>query len=119
MPPRVAADGLRDVPLLADDAWLRGIWRVHGHETTAWTPRDSAPDLARDSCIAVSQPPAGDTTAALLEIDRSLLAPLRFALAAGDLDGIELLIGSRVLQVEAIARFKFWRRASTVARLLQ
>ena len=54
-----------------------------------------------------------------MEIDGSLLAPLRFALAAGDLDGIELLIGSRVLRIEASARFKFWRRAGTVARLLQ
>jgi hypothetical protein len=109
---------LRDVPLLADDAWLRGIWHVHGRETTVWTPRQPAPDLARDSCIAVSQPPAGDTTQALVEIDGTLLAPLRSALAAGDLDGIELLIGSRVLHIEASARFKFWKRADA-ARLQQ
>ena len=119
MPPRVAAVGLRDVLLLADDPWLRGIWRVHGRETTAWTSLLAAPDVARDSCIAVSQPPPGDTTAALAEIDDTLLEPLRCALAAGELDGLEVLIGSRVLHVEASARFKFWRRATTVARLLQ
>ena len=45
MPPRRSLDaGLRDVPLLADDPWLRGIWRVHGRETTTGHLRVPLPD---------------------------------------------------------------------------
>jgi hypothetical protein len=103
-------------PLRTDDPWLRTLWRLHGGEATPWAPLQSM-DLVRDVFIAVAQPPAADAAAALDTIDATLLEPLRAALAAGHLAGIHLLIGSRVVQLEASARYKIWRREG-IARLL-
>jgi hypothetical protein len=104
--------GKAGLPLVADDPWLRALWRLHGGAATPWGPLQPA-EFGRDGCIAVAQPPADDTARALAAIDATLLEPLRAAFAAGHVTGVELLIGSRVIKLAASARYRFWRRAST------
>jgi hypothetical protein len=102
--------------LVTDDAWLRGLWRAHDAAGDEWSTGASLPECNGEIALAITHPPAGDTSNALSLIDETLLRALRAALVEGRLDEICMMIGSRVVRIGAGARYKFWRGAGNTAR---
>jgi hypothetical protein len=103
---RVAGD------LLADDAWLAGLWRLHGGrvltgESLAAALRAGAADLR----VTVVEPVAEAQVAEQLRtLDQCLFAPAREALVAARWSRVCLLAGAREYVITPRARWAAWRR---------
>jgi hypothetical protein len=98
-------------PLLGDDEWLTGLWRLHGGSVQ---PMDQfARALGEETAtVRLAQAPAatGDSPIeGLRRLERSVFAPARESLATARVRGIELHTGNAVLEIPTGARWMFWR----------
>ena len=110
--------------LYTDDAWLSGIWRLHGAHIRSLDEFAAGGDIdANNAMVAASCPPRGGLSAdgisgALARAERVCLAPALAALRSGAVRGVDVLLGGRTLLVESSARFRFWRRSKPLAEAL-
>jgi hypothetical protein len=109
-----AVEGATLDPLLTDDDWLAGLWRLQGAPLV--TPDSTAARSHGSGTpprVALSVRPTHEATAARLdELERELFAPLRQGLASGALSAVELHVGSELLALDRWSRWRFWRRPS-------
>jgi len=114
---RGAAPGV----LVTDDEWLSGLWRLHGGRLRP--ARDLAASLAdEEGSVLVAIAPTvtgGGAAEELQRIDQTVFAPLCAALAAARIQHITLHLGGAELDIPAVARWEFWRRARPLAEVLQ
>ena len=107
--------------LLTDDAWLAGLWRLHGGEVGS--PGELGAYLRRSaSVLRIALAPAtGDAHAReqLAAWDRSLLAPARAALIEGVVQRVTLRTGRAVFDIRRSARWRVWRRPRPLAEALR
>lgn len=106
--------------LVTDDAWLAGLWRVHGGAVQrtaglADTLRDGAGPL-RVACVAASG--ASDAAAALGRLEAEVFAPVTAARDAGRVDEVLVCDGRRVFEIAARDRWKVWWRPRSLAEVL-
>lgn len=99
--------------LLTDDAWLAGLWRLHGGEVAS---PDQIGDFVRRGAtvLRVALAPMngnGNLRDHLATMDQSLLAPARAALIEGIVQRLCLCTGRTTFDVPRGARWRFWRRA--------
>ena len=97
-------------PLYTDDAWLAGLWRVHG--TAAQAPDDfaAADGQGMDALVACARMPRTGWEAALTSIESACFAPARYRLLHRTTARISLLLGERAVGVDGRARYRVWRR---------
>ncbi len=112
-----AAAGL----LTSDDAWLSGLWRLHGGAVRPVTElRATLDETGGEQRIACARWGAhADRATAAAAIEASLFEPLRAMLAAGHLDDVQLHVGSCAIDLRRGARWRFWRRARPLAEVLE
>lgn len=105
--------------LCTDDAWLAGIWRLHGAAGRPLEEYTVAEPLADDDALlAWSRSPAGSPGEILAEAERRCFAPALDALRSGTVGGVDILLGARAFTVDSGARFRFWRRPKPLAEVL-
>ena len=110
-PPAVPCGVVKGV-LCTDDDWLAGAWRLHGG---AVSPLYALPPALEAGCTAirVAESPGrvhGDGPGYLQRVEERLLAPARAALWQGRVARIALHLGRSVVEINARARWAFWRR---------
>jgi hypothetical protein len=107
--------------LLTDDAWLAGLWRLHGGEVGS--PDELGDRLRRGStALRVALAPTngnGNLRDQLPALDRSLLAPARAALVDGVVKCLSLHTGRAAFEVRRHARWRLWRRSHPLGEVLQ
>ncbi len=111
---RVAGD------LLTDDAWLAGLWRLHGGQVLpAQALAESLLGGAADLRVAVAQPVAAPRIADHLRmLDERLFGPARAALVAARWSRACVLAGGREFAVTPRARWAVWRRPRPLGEVL-
>jgi len=99
--------------LVTDDAWLAGLWRLHGGRIR--TAAELATVLAGEGGdvrvalgVSIEERRATDSLHAL---EAEVLEPARAALSAGHIGRLLLHTGRKVYAVTPAARWRFWRRA--------
>ncbi len=97
-------------PLATDDAWLAGLWTVHGNDPLPLGGVDEAIGRGRGVRAAMEWPPPVGPCDALLALDEGLGASLHQALAAGRVDEITLQAGGVALRKRRVDRWRIWRR---------
>jgi len=107
-----------DLPdLTTDDAWLAGMWRLHGQQAE---PVDldavRADAVSARSLVALTQPPARSPEESLERIDSTVLESLRAAIAHGRVRSLEVFTGSGVQRLDERSRWRFWRRPAPLAQ---
>jgi hypothetical protein len=114
--------------LLTDDGWLAGLWRLHGEP--ALEPGGLAAVLAGDAAViriglacdcaagAASGSGAQDAAGALRALEQQVAGPLRAAFESGALERAAILCGAADWDVDARARWRFWRRPRPLGELL-
>jgi|APFre7841882724_1041349.scaffolds.fasta_scaffold07234_4 hypothetical protein len=107
--------------LLTDDAWLAGLWRVHGGEVAS--PDQLGDFLRRGATVLrVALAPMkgnGNLRDQLAAMDQSLLAPARAALTGGVVQCLSLCTGRAAFDVPRSARWRFWRRSRALGEALR
>lgn len=107
--------------LLTDDAWLAGLWRLHGGEVGS--PGELGDYLRRSSTVVrvALAPRNGDDDLRdwLAVLDRSLLAPARAALVDGVVQCLSLHTGRTAFEVPRHARWRLWRRSRPLGEALR
>lgn len=115
--PRAQAQGA----LLTDDAWLAGLWRLHGGEVGS--PDELGAHLRRRTTVlrVALAPASGDECPRnqLAVVDQSLLAPARGALIDGSVQRLSLHTGRTAFEVPRHARWRLWRRPRPLGEALQ
>ena len=104
--------------LSTDDAWLAGLWRLHGGACTDVS--EAGRLLARPQpgqLVAICRPAGGDPHAALAAADGGILAAARAAVAAGQGANLRILTGDAAFELDARSRWRFWRRPAPMASL--
>jgi hypothetical protein len=106
--------------LVSDDDWLVGLWRLHGGAVRPVA--ELAGVLARaDGAVrvAIAPDPTGSGAAAeLARLERDVLEPLRESLVAGRVPAATLCVGGWIIELDARARWRFWRRGRPLAQVL-
>lgn len=107
--------------LLTDDAWLAGLWRLHGGQVRPMTSladaiAEGADDLRVAGVHAGAVP--GDA-AALQDLEAGLLSPVRDALVASRIERVALLAGERAFDLTPAARWAAWRRSRPLDEALE
>jgi hypothetical protein len=114
--PAAAARGV----LLTDDAWLAGLWRLHGGRVRP--VGEFAEVLAEESGdVRVGCGPliAGAAAADVLRwIEEQVLAPARTAVATAGAGRVLLHAGRQSFDVAPSARWMFWRQPRPLAEVL-
>jgi hypothetical protein len=122
---RLEGPGAASLPTLhTDDAWLAGVWGLHGARSRSLDEFKS--DCRADGSlvmIACSRVPGGPEPGegaidVLAESERCCFAPALAALRSGAVGAVDVLLGGRVIAVESSARLKFWRHARPLAESL-
>lgn len=115
--PRAQARGA----LLTDDAWLAGLWRLHGGEVGS--PNELGDYLRRASTVlrVALAPTNGNENlrVQLPALDRALLAPARLALIDGAVQCLSLHTGRTAFEVRGRGRWRVWRRSRPLGEALQ
>lgn len=106
--------------LVSNDAWLCGLWRMHGGTAR---PLEELTDALQHPTGDVRVAIAPDTTAGsaateLERIEREALVPLRGAIVSGRVTSAALLLGNCVVELGAGARRRFWRRIRPLGEVL-
>ncbi|NJD32085.1 MAG: hypothetical protein FIB04_09385 [Gammaproteobacteria bacterium] len=105
--------------LFTDDAWLAGLWRLHGAGARALETFESeAARLQGVALVGWSQPPEGGAAAALERADESCFHPLRELLRCNQVEQVDMLLGDRVVSADRGARLRFWRRVRPLQEAL-
>lgn len=110
-----------DLPLLfTDDAWLAGLWQLHGRSARGLSdlPAESWPPVG-PALVAWSRCAPGSPTEALATAERQCFVPLSSALRAGRVNRIEMLLGSCAFVVDRKARWRFWRRGRSLQSVFE
>jgi hypothetical protein len=115
--PRALAQGA----LLTDDAWLAGLWRLHGGEVGS--PAEFGAHLHGGSTVLrialASTNGAENLREQLVALDQSLLAPARAALIDGNVHCVSLRTGHTAFEVPRHALWRVWRRSRPLGEALQ
>ena len=105
--------------LRTDDAWLRGLWRMHGAQASLLPERGLRdPGATTDGIVAWSHTPANGEVDALARAEAQLFAPAKARLEDGLLQQIVMRLGDRTVRVDRRARFRFWRRPRPLHEVL-
>jgi len=105
--------------LRTDDAWLRGLWRMHGAQASLLPERGLRdPGATTDGIVAWSHTPANGEVDALARAEAQLFAPAKARLEDGSLQLIVMRLGDRTIRVDRRARFRFWRRPRPLHEVL-
>jgi hypothetical protein len=105
--------------IYTDDAWLAGLWKIHGAEANSIS--DLAAGLERvdsDALLGWCGLPASAPGESIGEAERRCLAPARAALWSGAIDGLDMLLGERAFAVGRGLRLRFWRGAKPLEEWL-
>jgi hypothetical protein len=105
-------------PLHTDDAWLAGLWRLHGAAVQTLDEFPTASPAHVDVLVASGRAPQGDPLAALTVVETNCFAPAKVRLLHGQAATIALLLGDRTLAVDGRARYRFWRRRRPLSEIL-
>jgi hypothetical protein len=105
-------------PLYTDDAWLTGLWRLHG--ASPGSPGEFAASGASDTdtLVAPAGAPDGDSATALAFAEATCFAPAKARLVQGATAMISMLLGERSVEVSSRARYRFWRRQRPLSEAL-
>jgi hypothetical protein len=101
-------------PLLADDPWLLGWWRLNDASTTPVAAVGSS-SIVPGTRIAVTRPADVDAATSLGQLDTAVLAPLRRAIERGAIGALRLRTGNREIVLDRHARWRFWRGPASLA----
>jgi hypothetical protein len=103
-------------PLCCDDPWLSGLWRLHGASAAGIDQvLTSLERPVAGQWVAACRPDAADDHAALAAADHGLLAAAAAAVAAGRCSNLRVLAGEAELDLDALSRWRFWRRRVPMA----
>ncbi len=103
--------------LCTDDAWLSGLWCLHGAEARPLA--DAGGVLAAGTTMLIAAADSvGDPAGALERWDAELCAPLVSALRRGRTHRAEVLMGETPYTISRAARFAVWRRGRPWSELL-
>jgi len=106
--------------LVSDDDWLVGLWRLHGGAVRPVA--ELARVLARSDGVvrvAIAPDSTGRGAAAeLTRLERDVLEPLRESLVTGRVSAATLSVGGWTIELDARARWRFWRRGRNLVEVL-
>jgi len=106
------------LPVLStDDAWLRGLWRLHGCNGLPLATARQALEAAYPLLVAATANGA-DPEAQLTQWDTELAKPLAAAVRSGRVQSASLLLGDVSYIVDRADRYAFWRRQRPWPELL-
>ena len=114
------ADALDRTPLPAlctDDAWLRGLWRLHGGEARPLSAMEHTLETEPSLLVAAADAVA-DPRAELERWEVMLAAPLAAALRRGAIGSASIRLGDASYVLSHAARLAAWRRRRAWAELL-
>jgi hypothetical protein len=111
-----------NLPMLhTDDAWLAGIWRLHGERSRPleeFTPGRHVDDslvMVAGSRVPGGHDPGKGMIDVLAEAERCCFAPALAALRSGAVGAVDIVLGGSIIAVESSARLRFWRRPRPLA----
>ncbi len=104
--------------LYTDDAWLAGLWRLHGAAADSLDEFAAAEVPGMDTLVACASAPGGDAGTALAFAEASCFAPAKARLRQGKTTMISLLLGDQTVAVDSRARYRFWRRRRPLSEAL-
>jgi len=96
-------------PLYTDDAWLAGLWHLHGTAARSLDEFAGAGEAGKDALVACASAPRGDSGPSLAFAEKTCFVPARARLLQRSSAMISLLLGDRTVEVSSRARFRFWR----------
>jgi len=105
-------------PLFTDDAWLAGLWRLHGAAARSLDEFAAAGEAGMGTLVACANAPGGDSGTALAFAEATLFVPARARLVQGATAMISMLLGDQAIAVGARARYRFWRRRRPLSEAL-
>jgi hypothetical protein len=103
--------------LLADDAWLAGLWRRHGGEprSVAALAEALAGGDAHVRVASLAGLDGRNVAAALRALEADLFQPVRTALLESNVGRVSLYTGRHLVDLTPSARWAFWRRTRPLA----
>jgi hypothetical protein len=104
--------------LYTDDAWLAGLWRLHGTAARSLAEFADAGEAGIDTLVACARAPGGNAGTNLAFAEAACFAPARARLLQGSTTAISLLVGERTVAVGSRARYRFWRRRRPLSEAL-
>ncbi len=108
-----------NLPLLyTDDAWLAGLWRLHGAAARPLDEFAAAGEAGKDALVACARAPGSDSGTALALAEATCFAPARARLVRGATGMISMLLGDRTVVAGSRARYRFWRRRRPLCEAL-
>jgi hypothetical protein len=108
-----------NLPLLyTDDAWLAGLWRLHGAAAHSLDEFAARGEAGMDTLVACAGTPGCDAGTALAFAEAKCFVPARARLVQGATGMISMLLGDHVVAVGSRARFRFWRRRRPLSEAL-
>ena len=105
-------------PLYTDDAWLAGLWRLHGAAARSLDEFAAGGEAGKDMLVACASAPGGDPGTALALAEATCFAPARARLLRGASTMISMLLGDQTVTVDGRARYRFWRRRRPLSEAL-
>jgi hypothetical protein len=104
--------------LYTDDAWLAGLWRLHGTAARSLEEFAGAGEAGTDTLVACASAPGGNAETDLAFVEAACFAPAKAGLLRGSTAMISLLLGDRTFAVNSRARYRFWRRRRPLSEAL-
>lgn len=102
-------------PLATDDAWLAGLWTLHGNAPRSLDGLEEALESpGQGARVAMEWPPPCEPRDALLALDERPGAALHAALAAGRVEEVTLQAGSVALCRRRLDPWRIWRRSRSL-----
>jgi hypothetical protein len=105
-------------PLYTDDAWLAGLWRLHGAAARPLDEFAAGGEAGQDALVACASVPGGDLASALEFAEATCFLPAKARLVQGTTAMISMLLGDQKVAVDGRARYRFWRRRRPLAEAL-
>jgi len=105
-------------PLYTDDAWLAGLWRVHGAVAQSVDEFAAAGPSGMEALVACASMPGSDPAAALTSVESACFAPAMDRLLRRANTGISMLLGDRTVALDGRARYRIWRRRRPLSEVL-
>jgi hypothetical protein len=107
------------LPLLyTDDAWLAGLWHLHGAAARSLDEFAGAGEAEKDALVACANAPSGDPGTALAFAEAKCFVPAKARLVQGATAMISMLLGDQAVAVGIRARYRFWRRRRPLSEAL-
>jgi hypothetical protein len=106
-------------PLYTDDAWLAGLWRLHGSSPRSLDEFAAAGESGMDMLVASAGAAGYDPGTALAIAEATCFAPAKARLVHGATAMISMLLGDQSVEVGGRARYRFWRRRRPLSVALE